>query len=68
MNKISRSGNVLLALAVLLVVWTAEFAFRKNNLCEPGDRPIHSEVDAIKQAEMRISRANYIRHEIYGYN
>lgn len=67
MKKIIRPRNVLLALALLLVVWLAEFAYRKNNLCAPGDRPIQSETDAIKQAKIRFSRANYNGHEIYGY-
>jgi hypothetical protein len=67
MKKIFRTRNVLLALAVLLVVWMAELAYRKNNFCAPGDHPIELEADAIKQAKIRFSRANYMRHEIYGY-
>jgi hypothetical protein len=67
MKKIFRTRNVLLALAALLVVSMTEFAYRKNNRCAPGDRLIQSEADAIKQARIRISRANYVRHEIYGY-
>jgi hypothetical protein len=67
MNKIIRPRNVFFALTLLMGVWLAEFAYRKNNLCAPGDHPIQSESDAIKQAKIRFSRSNYNRHEIYGY-
>jgi hypothetical protein len=67
MKKIFRTRNVLLALAALLVVWMTELAYRKNNLCAPGDHLVQSEADAIKQAKIRFSRARYERHEIFGH-
>ena len=47
MKKIVRRENVFPALALLLVVWMAQFAYRKNNICSLEDHPIQSEADAI---------------------
>jgi len=66
MKKIFRARNMLLVLALLVAVWVAEFAYRKNNVCAPGDHPIESEADTIKQAKIRLSRARYDRDVSYG--
>ena len=59
--------KIILLLVTLFVGLNVGFAYRKNNICSAGDHPIRSEADAIKQARIRFSRANYHRHEIYGY-
>ncbi len=71
MRKIFRARNVVLllvALPILLFVgFWAEFAYRLNNVCGPGDHIIQSDAGAIKQAQIRIVRARYLSHGIPGY-
>ena len=59
--------KILFLLVALLVSLNAALTYRKNNICSAGDHPIQSEAEAIKQAGIRFSRANYHRHEISGY-
>jgi hypothetical protein len=67
MRKISRPRYFFLALVLLIVGWLAEFTYRKNNICGPGDHIIRSDVDAIEVAQIRIFRARYGSHGIPGY-
>jgi hypothetical protein len=67
LKKIFRARNILLVLAVLIVGWLGEFAYRNNNICGPGERIIESDADVIKQAQIRIIRARYGSHGIPGY-
>jgi len=63
MRKVFRAAGV--GWLILLAIWigsTAEFAYRMNNVCEPGDHIILSDSDAIKQAQMRLFRARYGSH------
>lgn len=66
MKKIFRTRNVFLALALLLVVWMAQFAYRTNNYCEPGDHPIQSEADAIAVAKKKIVKNRFFSSERFG--
>lgn len=54
MKKILRTRNVVLALIVFVLVGTAQFVYRTNNFCEPGDHPIRSEEDAIAVAKKKM--------------
>jgi len=56
-----------LLLTVLIASWLAQFTYRLNNVCGPGNHIIHSDADAIKQAQIRIIRARYGSHGIPGY-
>jgi hypothetical protein len=68
MRKILRARNVFLLLVVLPVVLIAGdlvlFAYRTNNICDPGDHIIQSESDAIETAKSRVLQARY---GSYGY-
>jgi hypothetical protein len=59
MKKILRARNVVLALIVSVLVGTAQFVYRTNNFCEPGDHPIRSEEGAIAVAKKRWSRIRF---------
>ncbi len=68
MRKVFRATGV--GWLILIAVWigcTAEFAYRTNNVCGPGDHIILSDTDAIKQAQTRLFRARYGSHGISGY-
>jgi hypothetical protein len=71
MKKWFRARNILLTLFTLLALsavgYAVRFAYRLNNACGPGDHIIRSEADAIKQAQIRISRARYGSHGKPGY-
>ncbi len=70
MRKVFRTRNFfLLLVSVLLLLIVGDlvaFAYRKNS-CGPGDHVLLSTDDAIKQAEIRISRARYGSHGVPGY-
>lgn len=66
MKKIIRPRNVFLALALVLVVWIAEFANRKNNLCSLEDHPIKSEADAIAVAKRKIVKDSFFSSQMFG--
>jgi hypothetical protein len=66
MKKIVRPRNVLLALVLLLVVWVAEFAFRKNNICSVEDHAIRSEADAIEVARRKIVKDSFFSSRSFG--
>ena len=66
MKKIFRVRNVLIALTVSLVVWTAQFVYRTNKFCEPGDHPIQSEADAIAAAKKKMVKNPFFSSESFG--
>jgi hypothetical protein len=67
MRAFFRVKYLFLALAILIVGWIAEFTYRLNNVCRPGDHIIQSDADAIKVAQSRIFRAQYLEHGVPGY-
>ena len=68
MRKIFRARSLfllLIALPVALIVGDVVlFAYRLNNICDPGDHIIQSESDAIETAKSRVLQARY---GSYGY-
>ena len=54
-------------MTVLIGSWLAEFAYRLNNVCGPGDHIIQSDADAIETAKGRVLQARYGSHGIPGY-
>jgi hypothetical protein len=66
MKKIIRAKNVFIALALLLVFWMTQFAYRTNNFCEPGDHPIQSEADAIAVAKRKIVKHSFFSSDSFG--
>lgn len=66
MKKIFRPRNVFIALIVSLVVWIAQSTYRTNNFCEPGDRPIQSEADAIAVAKKKMVKNPFFSSERFG--
>jgi hypothetical protein len=67
MRKLFRAKNVFFALIALIVGYIAEFAYRTNNICGPGEQILKSDADAIEQAQIRLFRAHYGSHGIPGY-
>jgi hypothetical protein len=68
MRKVFRAAGVgWLILLAVWIGWIAEFVYRMNNVCAPGDQIILSDTDAIKLAQMRLFRARYGSHGIPGY-
>ncbi|XSC45838.1 hypothetical protein ACF1BQ_007395 [Bradyrhizobium sp. RDT10] len=57
---------MLLALAMLLVVWIADFAFRKNNICSLEDHAIQSEADAIAVVKKKIVKDRSFSSQQFG--
>lgn len=66
MKKILRTRNVVLALIVFVLVGTAQFVYRTNNFCEPGDHPIRSEEDAIAVAKKKMVKNPFFSSERFG--
>lgn len=66
MKTIVRTRNVFLAMVLLLVMWTAQLAYRTNNFCEPGDHPIQSETDAIAVAKKKIVKNIFFSSDSFG--
>ncbi|WKA30716.1 hypothetical protein [Bradyrhizobium roseum] len=66
MKKIIRAKNIFIALALLLVFWMTQFAYRTNNFCEPGDHPIQSEADAIAVAKRKIVKHSFFSSDSFG--
>jgi hypothetical protein len=66
MRKIFRIRNVVLAAVLSLFVWMAQFVYRTNNFCEPGDHPIESESDAIAVAKRKIVKNPFFCSERFG--
>jgi hypothetical protein len=66
MKKAIRPRNVFLALALLLLVWVAQFSYRTNNYCGPGDHPIQSEADAIAVAKKKLVKNPFFSSERFG--
>ena len=66
MMKIIRPRNVFLALTLLLLLWVAQFSYRTNNFCEPGDHPIQSEADAIAVAKKKIVKNSFFSSDSFG--
>jgi hypothetical protein len=60
---VMRKWRALVTSFVLLAVWTvgdfAAFAYRMNNVCEPGGRVIQSDAAAIKMAKALALSTNY---------
>jgi hypothetical protein len=50
---------------VLIVGWLAEFTYRTNNICGPGDHIILSDADAIKVAKARALDAPYASSQYF---
>jgi hypothetical protein len=65
MRKMFRARNILLILVVLIVGWLAEFTYRTNNICGPGDHIIQSDADAIKVAKARALDAPYASSQYF---
>jgi hypothetical protein len=65
LRKIFRARNILLVVAVLVVGWLAEFTYRVNYVCGPGDHIIQSEADAIKVAKARALDAPYASSQYF---
>jgi hypothetical protein len=66
MKKIFRTRNVVLAVVLSLFVWMAQFVYRTNNFCEPGDHPIESEADAIAVAKRKMVKNPFFSSERFG--
>lgn len=66
MKKIIRPRNVFLALTLLLLVWVAQFSYRTNYYCGPGDHPIQSEADAIAVAKKKMVKHPFFSSEDFG--
>ncbi len=66
MKKIFRARNVVPALAIFLFVWIAQFVYRTNNFCEPGDHPIASEADAIAVAKRKMVKNPFFSSKSFG--
>jgi hypothetical protein len=66
MKKIFRARNLFLASTVSLVVWVAQFAYRTNNFCEPGDHPIQSEANAIVVAKKKMVKNPFFSSARFG--
>jgi hypothetical protein len=66
MKKILRTRNVVLAVIVFVLVGTAQFVYRTNNFCEPGDHPIRSEEDAIAVAKKKMVKNPFFSSERFG--
>jgi hypothetical protein len=66
MKKIFRPRNVFIALTVSLVVWIVQFVYRTKNFCEPGDRPIQSEADAIAVAKKKMVKNPFFSSGRFG--
>jgi len=64
--RIFRPGNVALLVGVLLAVWIAQFAYRTNNVCSPGEHILQSDTDAIRVAENRLVKDPFFSSEKFG--
>ncbi|UPJ51860.1 hypothetical protein IVB30_11230 [Bradyrhizobium sp. 200] len=60
MKKIFRPRNVFLALTLLLLLWLAQFSYRTNYYCDPGDHPIQSEQMRLPSQKGRLSKGAYL--------
>lgn len=62
--------NAFLLLVALVVVFliggSAEFAYRTNSICSPGDHIIQSEADAIEVAKKKIVKDSHLSSESFG--
>src|SRR4051794_34333503 len=65
-EKIFRTRNADLAVVFLLFGWMAQFVYRTNNFCEPGDHPIESEADAIAVAKGKMVKNSFFSSERFG--
>jgi hypothetical protein len=71
-RRIFRVRNAVLLLVVLPVIlpmglcfgWMAQFVYRTNYVCGPGEHTLQSNMDAIEVAKDRILQAHY---GSYGY-
>jgi hypothetical protein len=66
MKEIFRTRNVFLASVLLVIVWMAEFAFRKNNICSLEDHAIQSEADAIAVVKKKIVKDRSFSSQLFG--
>jgi hypothetical protein len=64
--KIFRLRNVISLLGVLLAVWIAQFAYRTNNVCSPGEHILQSDTDAIRVAENKLVKDPFFSSEEFG--
>jgi len=57
---------MFLALALLFVVWVADFAFRKNNICSLEDHAVQSEADSIAVVKKKIVKDRSFSSQQFG--
>jgi hypothetical protein len=60
MRRLLRARNIFFSLLVLVVGCNVQFAYRTNNICNPGDHLIQSDAEAIERAKNQIFRAGYV--------
>ena len=61
-----RPRNMVLLFGVLLAIWIAQFAYRNNNVCSPGDRIIQSDTDAIEVAKNKLVKDPFFSSQEFG--
>src|SRR3954464_7680992 len=64
--KMFRPRNVAFLVGVLLAVWIAQFAYKTNNICSPGEHILQSDTDAIMVAENRLVKDPFFSSEEFG--
>jgi hypothetical protein len=65
-GKMFRPRNMVFVLGTLLAVWVAQFAYRQNNICSPGEHILQSDTDAIEVAKTRLVKDPFFSSEEFG--
>jgi len=66
MKNIFRARNFVLLVLLSLILWSVEFAFRKNNVCSIEDHLIQSELDAIDVAKKKVVKDRFFSSDAFG--
>ena len=61
-----RPRNMVFLLGTLLAVWVAQFAYRQNNICSPGEHILQSDTDAIEVAKNRLVKDPFFSSQEFG--